>query len=69
MSNWNRRTFINGMGRLLGLATVAGTAPAIAAPKGNETATPGLTTDLLKQTRLPFRIGFEHVGDFQTILF
>src|ERR1035438_6156644 len=61
MRFFHRRAFINSAAQLLGMAAAG---PALAAaPKGHETATPGLTTDLLKQTRLPFRIGFEHVFD------
>ena len=64
-SIWNRRSIISGAAKLVGaLGTMAATGPAQAqAKKGAETNTPGLTTDLLKQDRLPFRIGFEHVFD------
>lgn len=57
----NRRGFIQAAGAAGALAAAG---PAAAAPdKGKPTNTPGLTTDLLKQVRLPFRIGFQHVFD------
>ena len=67
-SIFNRRAFMNGAAGILGGAGAAAALPALAQPAvnkagGRPTDTPGLTTDLLKQTRLPFRIGFEHVFD------
>ena len=68
-SVWNRRAFMNVAARLLGAwrgrhCRAGGGADARGQSRsGKPTDTPGLTTDLLKQTRLPFRIGFEHVFD------
>jgi predicted GH43/DUF377 family glycosyl hydrolase len=55
----NRRWFIGSAATIGALAA----APAAAQPKSNETKTPGLTTDMLKQVRPPFRVGFQHVFD------
>src|ERR1700722_7171117 len=55
----NRRGFIHGAATIGALAA----SPAMAQPKGTETKTPGLTTDMLKKARPPFRGGFQHVFD------
>jgi Glycosyl hydrolases family 43 len=66
-SVWNRRNLIHAAAQMLGaIGAVAAVGPAQAQAgkaASKATNTPGLTTDLLKQTRLPFRIGFDHVFD------
>ena len=66
-SIWNRRSFIQKAARMAGVAGAAvagGSRVAEAQPgKSGQTNTPGLTIDLLKQERPPFRIGFSRVFD------
>ncbi|HXL70296.1 MAG TPA: hypothetical protein VN935_03550 [Rhizomicrobium sp.] len=59
MTKLDRRGFIHGAATIGALAA----SPAVAQPKGTETKTPGLTTDMLKQQRPPFRVGFQRVFD------
>ena len=66
-SIWNRRAFIHKAMHMAGAAgatVAAGPMVAEAQPaKPGQTNTPGLTVDLLKQQRPPFRIGFRRVFD------
>ncbi len=63
---WNRRHFINAAAGAAGAMAAASPVAAQAqanAPGDKATKTPGLTVDMLKQVRPPFRIGFQKVFD------
>lgn len=64
MIKLHRRNFLHGAATVGALAaTPAGAQPVKKSVGGTETKTPGLTTDMLKQARPPFRVGFQHVFD------